>query len=262
MSAVATLGRDAGVLFGRQVRHTVRYPELTVLTVGVPVVLLLLFVLVFGGALGPGVGGSRGDYAGYVLPGVLALTAFGTAQGTSTTIAMDASGGVLARLRTVSVSRSAVLAGHALAATAQTVVAMALVVLAAVALGFRPGAAPLGWLGAAALATGSSLAVSWLAVAAGLLARSVEVASNYALPLMLLPFLGSGFVPVDSLPGPLAAFARHQPVTPVMDVLRALLAGTPADRGQVLVAVAWCAGLTVLGVWGAARLFGRPRSAR
>ncbi|WP_432561532.1 ABC transporter permease [Kineococcus sp. SYSU DK003] len=254
---------DAAVLLDRQLRHVVRYPELSVLVMGVPVVLLLLFVLVFGGSLATGIapGGDRGDYAAFVTPGMMAIAAITIAQGTSTEVAMDASGGVLARLRTLSVRPGSVLAGHALGATLQMLVAMTLIVLVAVALGFRPGAGPLGWLGVLALTTALSLAVAWLAVAAGLAARSVEVASNYALPLMLLPFLGSGFVPVDSLPGWLEWFARHQPLTPVVDVLRNLLAGTPADRGSVLLATGWCLVLVAVGIWSAGRLFTRPRSA-
>lgn len=258
---------DSMTMLGRQLRHVLRYPELTVIVLMIPVIFLLLFVFVFGGALGAGLGpaappgavGDRGDYAAYVLPGILLLTIGSIAQGTSTSVAMDIQQGIVDRFRTLSISPGAVLSGHALAATLQSVASVVVLVLAGLAVGARPTAGPVEWLLALVLLTGVAFAVSWVSVALGLVSRTVENASNYPLPFVLLPFLGSGFVPTGSMPTVLRWFAEYQPFTPIMDTLRGLLLGTPLDAGTGVVAAGWVVVLTAVGWAWARRAYARPR---
>ncbi|WP_377645187.1 ABC transporter permease [Oryzobacter terrae] len=260
---------DAMTMLGRQLRHVLRYPELTVIVLMIPVIFLLLFVFVFGGTLGaglgaaaaPGAAGDRGDYAAFVLPGILLLTIGSIAQGTSTSMAMDMQQGIIDRFRTLSISPGAVLSGHALAATIQSVASVIVVVLVGLAAGARPSAGPDEWLLALALVSGVALAVSWVSVALGLLSRTVESASNYPMPFVLLPFLGSGFVPTDSMPTVLRWFADLQPFTPIMDTLRGLLLGTAFSTATAALAVGWVLALTVGGWLWARRVYARPRRA-
>lgn len=257
---------DAMVMLGRQLRHARRYPELTVIVLLVPVVLLVLFVTVFGGALGSGLatgvsGSGRGEYANYVLPGILVMTIASIAQGTSTTMAMDTTQGIIDRFRTLSISPGAVLSGHVLAATLQSLASIVVVTGVGFAVGFRPHAGLAEWLVVVALLAALSFGVSWMSVALGLASRTVESASNYPMPLVLLPFLGSGFVPPESMPAGLRWFAEYQPFTPVMDGLRGLLLGTGVDVSTVWLAAAWCLVLTVVGWALARRLYARPRRA-
>lgn len=207
---------DAVTMLNRNLLHMVRYPGLSAFTIGGPVVLLLLFVFVFGGTLGAGLPGvdpadGRAAYLGYVMPGILAMTIAGSAGGTATTVAMDMSEGITARFRTMAISRAAVLAGHVLGNTVQALLAVVLVLGVGLLIGFRPTAGPLEWIVAAGLIALIAYAISWLGVAMGMQARSVEAASNLPLLLTFLPFLGSGFVPTDSMPVWLQWFAQYQP---------------------------------------------------
>ena len=260
--------RDSLTMLGRQVRRLKRYPELTIIVVAIPLIFLLLFDHVFGGTLGAGltgaggpVGGDRGDYANYVVPAILVMTIASIATGTTTTVAMDMTSGIIARFRSMSISPGSVLTGHALGATIQSVISLAVVIAVAFVVGFRPEAGVLDWLGVIAVLVGLSLAVAWVSVAFGLVARSVESASNYGLPLVILPFLGSGFVPTDSMPTALAWFAEYQPFTPIMDTIRALLLNTELTAGTVWATVGWCLGLTLFGYVYARRVYARPRKA-
>jgi ABC-2 type transport system permease protein len=242
---------DTVTMLRRNLLHMVRYPGLSVFTIAGPVVILLLFVFVFGGTLGaglPGVdpAGGRAAYLAYVMPGILAVTIAGTAGGTATTVSMDMTEGITARFRTMAISRTAVLAGHVLGNTLQAIIAVALVLAVGVAIGFRPAAGPPEWLALTGLIALTAYAVSWLGVAMGMQARSVETASNLPLLLVFLPFLGSGFVPTDSMPGWLGWFARHQPFTPIIESLRGLLLGGPLGWNAVL-AVGWCLVLAAAG---------------
>jgi ABC-2 type transport system permease protein len=246
-------------MYRRSVRRIVRYPSMTLIVVGLPIVFLLLFVYVFGGTLGAGLGarsGGRAAYTDYVTPGILLMTVAGTAQGTAISVAMDATAGIIARFRTMAIARASVLTGHVLGSLTQTVASLVLVVAVALAVGFRPTAGVVDWVLALAVLVMAALAMSWLSVALGLVSKSVETASNLPMVLTLLPFLGSGFVPTASLPAGLRWFADYQPFTPIIETVRGLLLGTPIGNHGVL-AVAWC---TVIGlgsyVW-AKRLFVR-----
>jgi ABC-2 type transport system permease protein len=245
---------DSVTMLRRTMLHMVRYPGLSVFTILGPIVILLLFVFVLGGTLGaglPGVdpAGGRAAYVAYVLPGILAITIAGTAGGTATTVAMDMTEGVTARFRTMAISRAAVLTGHVLGNSLQALIAVALVLGVGLLIGFRPTAGPAEWAATAGILALIAVAVSWLGVAMGMQAKSVETASNLPLILTFLPFLGSGFVPTESMPGPLQWFADHQPFTPFIETIRGLLLGTPLGWNPVL-AVGWCLVLSLIGyVW-------------
>ncbi len=257
MSAYAMT--DAATMLRRQLRHMRRYPSLTVMLVGMPIVLLLVFVYVFGGTLGAGIGGlsgSRAEYVSYVTPAILLITVTSVAQGTAISVAMDMTEGIIARFRTMAIARVSVLTGHVLGSLIQTMLSMVVVVGVALAVGFRSGAGVPDWIAAGGLLALLTLAITWLSVALGLVSKSVETASNLPMFLMLVPFLGSGFVPTDSMPAGLRWFADNQPFTPVIDTLRALLTGTPVGHNGAI-AVAWCAGIGLFGYVWAKRLFNR-----
>lgn len=242
---------DSITMLRRNLLHMVRYPGLSVFTIMGPVVILLLFVFVFGGTLGaglPGVdpAGGRAAYLAYVMPGILAITIAGGAGGTATTVSMDMTEGITARFRTMAISRASVLAGHVLGNTIQTLIAVALVLGVGLAVGFRPNAGAVEWLAAAGLMVLIAYAISWLAVAMGIQAKSVETASNLPLLLVILPMLGSGFVPTDSMPAWMQGFAQYQPFTPIIETIRGLLLGTPLGWNPVL-ALGWCVAIAVAG---------------
>ncbi len=258
MNTLSTYLIDSATMLRRNLRHMRRYPMIFFIA-GIPIVLLLLFVFVFGGTLGAGLGGvsgGRADYVAYVAPGILLVTVAGAAQGTAIAIAMDMAEGIVARFRTMSISRASFLTGHVLASVLQTMAAIAIVLVVALVVGFRPTAGPIEWLAALGLLALITLALTWVSVALGMVSKSVETASNLPMPLMLLPFFGSGFVPTDSMPEPLRLFADNQPFTPIMETLRGLLLGGEiGSRG--LVAVAWCVAITLLGYVWARRLYER-----
>jgi ABC-2 type transport system permease protein len=242
---------DAITMLRRNLLHMVRYPGLSVFTIVGPVVLLLFFVFVFGGTLGAGLPGAdptggREAYVAYVMPGILLLTIAGSAGGTSTTVAMDMTEGITARFRTMAISRAAVLAGHVLGNTIQALIAVALVLGVGVLIGLRPTAGPIGWIAAVGLIALIAYGITWLAVGMGMQCKSVETASNLPLLLTFLPFLGSGFVPTESMPVWLQWFAQYQPFTPFIETLRGLLLGTPLGWSPVL-ATGWCVVIAVAG---------------
>ena len=253
---------DAATMLRRSLRRMRRYPSLTLFIAGIPVVLLLLFVYVFGGTLGAGLLGTatpaadREVYLAYIVPGILLITVAGAAQGTAISVAMDMTQGIIARFRTMAIARASVLAGHVIGSVIQAMLAIAVVMAVALAIGFRPTTGPLAWAGAGALLALTAVAVGWLSVALGLVTDSVETASNLPMFLTLLPFLSSGFVPTDTMPAPLAWFAEHQPFTPIIETLRGLLLGTPTGSSG-LVAVAWCVVISVAGYAWARRLYER-----
>ena len=253
---------DSMTMLRRNLRRMRRYPSLTLFIAGMPVVFLLLFVYVLGGTLGAGLGGlagGRDEYTAYLLPGLLLVTVAGAAQGTAISIAMDMTEGIIARFRTMAVGRSSVLTGHVIGSVIQTMLALAIVVLVALLIGFRPTTGPGEWAAAAGLLALAALAVSWLSVALGMLPDDVETASNLPMILILLPFLSSAFVPTDSMPDGLSWFAEVQPFTPVIETLRGLLLGTAIGNSGVL-AVMWCLGISVAGYLWARRLYERDRA--
>jgi ABC-2 type transport system permease protein len=265
-SGPALAARDLVTMTRRSLLRMVRNPSMTVLLLSVPLVLLLVFVYVFGGAFGAGVASGitpgaagRAAYLDYITPAVLVLTAASVAQSTAISVAMDMTGGIVTRLRTMPVASVAVLGGSVVAAVVQTLVSAAGVLGVAVLLGFRPGADAVGWLALGAFFALFALMLTWLSVAMGVAARSVESASNTPMILLLLIFLGSGFVPVATMPTPVRVFAEHQPFTPVIETVRGLLAGTPVPATTVWTAIAWCLGLAFLGWLWARAAYRRPR---
>jgi ABC-2 type transport system permease protein len=261
MSTLTYAARDSATMLRRNLKHMMRYPALVISLIGLPVIFLLLFVYVFGGTLGAGLGGSSGraDYANYVTPGILLITVAGAAQITAIGVAMDMTEGIIARFRTMAIFRPSVLTGHVIGNLIQTMLGMAVVIAVALLAGFRPRAGVLEWLAAIGVLLMISFAVIWFAVACGLVTKTVEAASNLPLPLTLLPFLGSGFVPTDSMPTAIAWFADYQPFTPVMETLRGLLFGTPIGNNAVL-AAAWSAAIALGSYIWAKRLYNRdPR---
>lgn len=266
MMTTTWVAADTATMLRRSLRRLRRYPSLTLFIALIPVMLLLLFVYVFGGTLGAGLGGpvtggdagsvGRDAYLAYVVPGILLIAIAGSGQGTAISVSMDMTQGIVARFRTMAIARSSVLGGHVLGSVVQTGLATAIVAAVAVLIGYRPGAGPGGWLAAAALLALASVAVACLSAGMGLAANSVETASNTPMILTLLPFLGSGFVPAASMPGPLRWFAEHQPFTPITEALRGLLAGTPVGDSLPL-AVGWCVAIAVVGWLWSLRLYER-----
>ena len=264
MTAYPNALQDSATMLRRSIVHIRRYPSLIFFIAGIPVLFLLLFVYVFGGTLGNGLGGVAGGreaYIAYVIPGILLMAAAGGGQGIAISVAMDMHEGIVARFRTMAISRSSVLIGHVIAAVIQTAIAAVVVLAVALLIGFRPTTEPLEWLGAAGLLLLVTVAITWLSAALGLAAGSVETASNTPMFLTILPFLGSGFVPTATMPDPLRWFAEHQPFTPIIETLRGLLFGTPiGDSGWT--GVAWCVAITVVGFVWARRLYERDPAHR
>lgn len=249
---------DAATMLRRDLRHTLRNPGAMIMTIALPVVVLLLFTEVLGGALNAGLGPALhgGDYLRYVLAGILLMTVGYGSSTTTLAVNRDMTAGVIDRFRTMAISRTAVLTGHVLGSLARTLAGAALVVVVALLLGFRAGGDPLRWLAAAGLVALLALALIWLAVAVGLAARTAEGTAPFALVVQVLPFLSSAFVTPGSMGGAVGWFARYEPFTPIIDALRALLVGTPVgDRGGL--AVAWCLGLALAGYLWARALFNR-----
>jgi ABC-2 type transport system permease protein len=262
MSTQSYAVRDSATMLRRNLLHMVRYPTVTLLVIAIPVIILLLFVYAFGGTLGAGLGvgsGGRGSYVDYVAPGIILLAVAGAAQGTAISVAMDMSEGIIARFRTMGISRASVLTGHVLGSSIQTMLGLAVVFGVAVAIGFRPDAVPVEWIAAFGVLAMITLALTWLSVALGLVSKNVEVASNLPMPLLLLPFLGSGFVPTDSMPAGLRWFAEYQPFTPFIETMRGLLLGTAIGNSALLTAT-WCALIALVGYRWAMRLYNRDPS--
>jgi ABC-2 type transport system permease protein len=249
MTTLAHTLTDSGTMFRRQLLHLRRYPSLTIMLIGLPVIFLLLFVYVFGGAVGAGLGGGRDAYVDYLTPGILLFTVAGAVAGTAISVAMDMTEGIVDRFRSMAIARASVLTGHVLGSMVQIFIALFAVLGVALLIGFRPTATPLEWLAVAGVLTATAFALTWFAVALGIVADSVETASNTPMFLSLLPFLGSGFVPTDTMPTALRLFGEYQPFTPIIETLRGLLLGTGIGSSAVI-ALGWCAGISLLSyVW-------------
>ena len=244
----------------RNFRHMLRYPSVSLLVIAVPVILLLLFVYVFGGTLGAGLDvalDGRAAYVNYVTPGIILIAIAGAAQGTAISAAMDMHEGIITRFRTMGIARASFLTGHVLGSTIQTMAGLTVVIGVAFLVGFRSNATVVEWIAAAGVLVMITLAITWLSVALGLYPKSVEAASNLPMPLILLPFLSSGFVPTESMPAGIRWFAEFQPFTPFIETVRGLLMGSPIGSSALL-AVAWCLAIAFFGFRWAMRLYDRP----
>ncbi|WP_405975997.1 ABC transporter permease [Streptomyces sp. NBC_00988] len=248
MSTLSLAVRDSSTMLRRNLLHARRYPSLTLNLLLTPIMLLLLFVYIFGDVLSTGIGGAdRSDYVAYLVPGILMMTIGGTVIGTAVSVATDMNEGIIARFRTMAIHRGSVLVGHVVGSVIQCVASVVLVGAVAVAIGFRStDATALEWLAAFGLLALFSLALTWIAVGMGMVSPSAEAAANSAQPLILLPLISSAFIPADTMPGWFQPIAEYQPFTPAIETLRGLLLGTGIGNNW-WIALAWCVGLTVLG---------------
>ena len=264
-AALAYTLTDSATMLRRNLKHQLRYPSLTLMLAGFPIVFLLLFVYVFGGQLGAGLGtpgGAHPDrhaYLTYVVPGILIITVASVALGTAISVAMDMTEGIIDRFRTMAIARAAVLIGHVIGSLLQTLAVLALVVGVSLAIGFRPTANPLEWLATIGVLALFAFALIWLSTALGLAAKSVETASNTPMFLTLLPFLSSGFVPTSTMPAGLRQFAEYQPFTPVTQTVRGLLVGGPIGT-HAIAASAWSIGIVLVCYLWSIRLYNRRRA--
>ncbi|MFF4276056.1 ABC transporter permease [Streptomyces sp. NPDC001536] len=258
MSTLSLAVRDSSTMLRRNLLHARRYPSLTLNLLLTPVMLLLLFVYIFGDAMSAGAG--RSAYIAYIVPGILLMTIGSTTIGTAVSVSTDMSEGIIARFRTMAIHRGSVLIGHVVGSVLQCVAAVVLVGAVGAAIGFRStDATVLEWLAAFGLLVLFALALTWIAVGMGLVSPNAEAASNNAMPLILLPLISSAFVPVDGMPGWFRPIAEYQPFTPAIETLRGLLLGTEIGHNGWL-AVAWSLGLAVLGYfWAAAKFNSDPK---
>lgn len=244
--------RDTTILLDRSMCHILRSPD-TILTVAVtPIALMLLFVYVFGGAIETG----TSNYVNYLLPGILLIAiASGTAY-TAFRIFTDMQKGIVARFKSMPIKRSAILWGHVLTSIVSNFISVAIIVGIALLMGFRSGASIVEWLSVFGILFLFTLALTWLAVIPGLKAKTVDGASAFSYPLIFLPFISSAFVPTDTMPPVVRAFAENQPVTAIVDAIRSLLASQPVGA-DLWVALAWCVGITVVAYFFAMRIYKR-----
>jgi ABC-2 type transport system permease protein len=250
---------DTLVLTGRSLTHVLRSPDTIITTALMPIAFLLLFVYVFGGAIDTGSGTGGGSYVDYLLPGILLITVASGVAYTAYRLFEDLQSGIVDRFRSMPIARSSVLWAHVLTSVAANAASMVLVVAVALVMGFRSGAGIGAWLAVTAIMLLFTLALTWLAVVPGLTASSVEGASAFSYPLIFLPFLSSAFVPTASMPGPVRWFAEHQPVTAIVDAIRALLAEQPVG-GEIWTALGWCVALLLVAVVAAVATYRRKVS--
>ena len=244
--------RDTITLFGRSMRHIQRSPD-TIITVAVmPIMFLLLFVYVFGGAINAG----PGSYVNYLLPGVLLIAIASGIAYTAVRIFTDTQKGIIARLHSMPVSRTSVLWAHVLTSLAANAITLVVIVAVALVMGFRSGATVFGWLAVVGILALFTLALTWLAVIPGLSAKTIDGATAFSYPLIFLPFISSAFVPTTTMPAVVRAFAEHQPVTSIVNALRSLFADRPVV-GDIWIALAWCIGIGIVAYFFAIRVYRR-----
>jgi ABC-2 type transport system permease protein len=258
MSTLSYAVNDSATMLRRNLRHTLRYPGTIIMVLGIPVLLLLLFVGIFGGALNAGLGDAShgGTYVDYVVPGILLMTVGYGASTTALSVNKDMTEGIIDRFRTMAISRTSVLTGHVVAAMIRTMISIGLVIGVALLMGFRPTADPVRWLAATGVIALLALALTWLAVAIGLAAKNAEGTNGFTLVVQILPFVSSAFVPPGSMTGAVRWFAQNEPFTPIIDAMRGQLTGT-AIGDSAIIAVVWCAGLALAGYLWARALFRR-----
>jgi ABC-2 type transport system permease protein len=261
MTTIWSAVGDSATMLRRDLRHTLRNPSTMMISLLTPVILVLLFVYVLGRAMGAGLGGAAGAahgsrYIDYIVPGVIMMTAGYGAASTAVRVATDSSEGIIDRFRTMAISRGSVPAGHVMGSVIRTMASIGVILGLTVLMGFRSGAGPAEWIAAAGVIAMLVLAITWLSVALGLLARTPENAQMTTMVPVLLPFVSSAFVPTALMPSGLAGFARYQPFTPVIETVRGLLLGTPIG-GNAVLAAGWCAAITLAGYLWSRRLFNR-----
>ncbi|GIH79420.1 transport permease protein [Planobispora longispora] len=249
MNAISASLTDSATMMRRSYRHTMRNPLTLLNAIIMPIFLMFLMVYVLGGGFSVGT-----DYVDYATPGLIIMTIGYGIGPTATGVNADMTTGFINRLRVMHVSRAAVLNAHVVATMLRTLVAIALVVGVAFLMGFSPSAGFPEWLGAIGVVVLATLAISWLTIAAGLAAKTPESAGILGVPLMLLPFLSSAFVPADKMGPGVREFAEYQPFTPIIEALRGFLTGTPST-GTTITAIAWCAGLSLIGYLWARKSF-------
>jgi ABC-2 type transport system permease protein len=234
---------DTALLTGRSLRHIMRSPDTIITTTIMPIAFMLLFVYVFGGAISQGSGSAR--YVTYLLPGILLITIASGISYTAYRLFLDMKSGIFERFQSMPIARSSVLWAHVLTSVVANLVSLVVVVGVALLMGFRSGAGVLAWLAVAGILLLFTLALTWLAVIAGLSANSVDGASAFSYPLIFLPFISSAFVLTATMPGPVRAFAEHQPVTPIVNTIRDLYAQQPVST-DIWIALAWCVGILIV----------------
>jgi ABC-2 type transport system permease protein len=234
---------DTAVLTGRSLRHITRSPDTIITTVLTPIAIMLLFVYVFGGAISNGSGSD--SYVSYLLPGILLITIASGVSYTAFRLFLDLQSGIFERFQSLPIARPSVLWAHVLTSLSANLVSLVVVVGVAVVMGFRSGAGALAWLAVAGILLLFTLALTWLAVIPGLTAKTADGASAFAYPLIFLPFISSAFVPTETMPGPVRAFAEHQPVTSIVNTIRDLFTHQPVGT-DIGIALAWCLGLLIV----------------
>jgi len=246
MSTLSFALRDSATMLRRDVRHSLRNVSI-VFVLLVPVIMLLLFNYVFGGAIGAGLGGiAHGAYINYLTPGILIMTVGSGCSATALNLCMEMSEGIIARFRTMAIARTSVLTGQVLGSLIRTMIGVGLVTGVALLMGFRPTADPVAWVAALGLIALVTLAITWMGVAFGLVGKTPSGANSLSLIFQLLAYTSSAFVSLDSMPAGVRVFAEYQPFTPIIETLRGLLLGTPIGDSAVL-AVAWCVVLALVG---------------
>ena len=232
---------DTSDLTGRSLRHITRSVDTIITTAVTPIALMLLFVYVFGGAISSG----TENYVNYLLPGILLIAIASGIAYTAVRLFTDLQSGIFERFHSMPISRPSVLWAHVLTSLVANLISVVVVVVVAVLMGFHSGAGVPAWLAVAGILILFALALTWIAVIPGLTAKTADGASVFSYPLILLPFISSAFVPTDSMPGPVRAFAEHQPVTSIVDAIRNLFADQPVGS-DIWVALGWCVGILIV----------------
>jgi ABC-2 type transport system permease protein len=244
--------QDTSILFGRSMRHIQRSPD-TIITVAImPIMFMLLFVYVFGGAIDVG----TDNYVDYMLPGILLIAIATGISYTAVRIFTDRQNGLVARFHSMPVARSSVLWGHVLTSLVSNAITLAIIILVALVMGFRSSADLMAWLAVAGILALFTLALTWLAVIPGLTAKSMDGATAFSYPLIFLPFISSAFVPTDTMPTPVRVFAENQPTTAIVEAIRSLLGGQPVGTA-IWAALAWCVGIAIVAYFFAMRAYKR-----
>lgn len=258
MSMFSPALRDSATMLRRDIKHSARVPMMTLSGFGTPIIMLTLFNYFYGGTIGAGLGGvTNGPYINYLAPAIFIMAVASGCASTAITLVMDMNEGIIARFRTMAISRASVLTGSVLGSLIRTMLTIGLICGVALLMGFRPSADPVAWLEAIGLIALFTLAITWMGVVFGLIGKSPAGANSLSLIFLLLVFTSSAFVNTASMPAGVRWFAEYQPFTPVIDTLRGLLLGTPIGNNSAILAVAWCVVLTLIGYLWARTVYNR-----